>query len=162
MPLKSAPSPERSTPQIGSRSAAAAWLLGTALLAAGAVAVFRTANAAGCVALIAAGAAFILTAAWRHLPSSIKAGGYEMIWTTAYESGRQQVVQDLSKSAESGEDIKLELARLERETRIAETDQRLQLLKLLVENGFVDNSDVDILIRQLGGGKDIEPPGRRR
>lgn len=144
-----------STPRIGPRSTAAAWVIGTALLAAGAVAVFLTANAAGSVALVAAGTAFILTAAWRHLPSNIKAGGYELIWT-AYETGRQQVVDDLSKSVEKGDDIKAEIARLEKETRLVENEQRLRMFEMLVSRGLLDHVEFDAdsmreaLLRQVG------------
>lgn len=150
MPVSESPSDlDRSAPQIGSRSTIAAWSLGTALLAAGAVAVFRTTNSAGSVALIIAGAAFILTAVWRHLPSTIKAGGFEMIWT-AYNAGRRQVVNDINESVEKGEDVKIELARLEHETenRRIELQHQIDLLKLMAERGYLDYVD-DGAIRSL-------------
>jgi hypothetical protein len=146
----------RLAPRIGSRSAAAAWLLGTALLGAGAVAVFITANAAGSVALIGAGTAFILIAAWRHLPSSIKAGGYELIWATAYETGRQQVVDDLNKTIEKGEDVQVELARIEKEYKLAENEQRLRILTLALDRGFINDADAELLRKGL---IDLRPDG---
>jgi len=132
---------------MGSRSAIAAWALGMLLLAAGSVAVFLSKDAAGSVALIAAGSAFILTAAWRLVPSSIKAGGIELIWT-AYQTGRQQVVNDITKSVGEGDgsdDIRFKLKQIEASYELERNAQMIELIKIMVDRGLIDGLDPESL-----------------
>ena len=72
-----------------------------------------------------------------------------MIWT-AYNAGRRQVVNDINESVEKGEDVKIELARLEHETenRRIELQHQIDLLKLMAERGYLDYVD-DGAIRSL-------------
>ena len=67
-----------------------------------------------------------------------------MIWT-AYDAGRRQVVNDINESVEKGEDIKIELVRLEHETEIRriELQHQVELIRLMVERGYLDYMDTD-------------------